>query len=79
MTDFRAIVIRGPFSEDDMAMLVETLRQIDERHGGTDTFELAALDPRDTALEAAEEMLHRVVPDHPNRVTAFTTIRRRRH
>jgi hypothetical protein len=69
-------VLRGPFNEDAFALLAATLRQIDERHGGVDIFELAALAPTETALEAVETMMKRAVPDHPDRITEFTTFLR---
>jgi hypothetical protein len=69
-----AVVLRGPFTAEDFALLAETLRQIDDRHGGAQTFEMAAMDPTETAIESAEKLLRQALPDRPDRETTFTTI-----
>lgn len=76
MSKIQAIVVRGPFTEDDFALLVATIREIDGRHPD-DTFEVVAVDPTDTAIETAEAMLKQAVPSLPGRETTFKTIRRK--
>jgi hypothetical protein len=72
----QAIVIRGPFTEDDFALLAAAIRQIDERHA-SEHFEIVAIDPTSTALEVAEDMLKRAIPPLPGHTTTFRTKRRR--
>jgi hypothetical protein len=66
----RSIVIRGPFTEEDFNLLVETIRQIDTRHP-TDKFEIAAVDPDETALEAAQAILKEALPPMEGRETEW--------
>lgn len=70
------IIIRGPFSEADFALLVAALRQIDMTAPPECVFEMARADPNQTPLEIAEKLLRDAMPELPGRSTTFEVIKR---
>jgi hypothetical protein len=61
------IILRGPFTDEDMADLCETLRKIDERNP-TGGFSLVAADPDATTVDMVARMRQHLPPD-PTRET----------
>lgn len=70
----KAFILRGPFSQDDFAILVEAVRRIDDRHPHNN-YELVAVDAQETALSMADKILREAISPKPDRVTEFWTVR----
>lgn len=63
----RAIALRGPFTDADVAELADVIRRIDSRNP-TATFEFYALDPDESVFES-KRLMAQVLPEMPDRKT----------
>lgn len=68
MSDIRAIVIRGDFSEAEFTQLVALIREMDQARPGT-FFEIVAVDPTANSLEIADQLLRGAMPKRDDRHT----------
>lgn len=77
MGNTTAMVLRGPFTNDDFMLVVATIRQIDGRHPVWDTFEVVSIDSAETTMAVAEALLKQALPAEPDRKTTFRAMSRR--
>ena len=71
----QAFVLRGVFDAHDLALLVATIRQIDDRHPER-LYEFVAVDAGPSGLETAKVILRGALPERSDRTTTGATIRR---
>lgn len=71
----RAIAIRGPFTDADLAEIIALIRIIDDRNPAGH-FELAAVDPEASAMEMAQRIEKALPPRKGRRTDAITIMER---
>jgi hypothetical protein len=76
MSDIKAIVIRGDFTEAEFARLVALIRGMDDARPDAH-FHIIAVAPEQHSLEIADQLMHRMVPEQPGRTTEWSTWRRK--
>jgi hypothetical protein len=70
-----SITIKGPFEMDEVARLIDLIRDLDNRHPER-RYEIIIDDPEVTIAEAEKTMRDDLLPPVPGRSTAFATFRK---
>jgi hypothetical protein len=70
MTTITTLLLRGAFTVEEFNELAALFRKFDDNQPDR-VIELCAVDPTNTALEVAEQILNGAVPERADRITTF--------
>lgn len=70
MSDMRAMVVQGDFTDEEFAQVVRLIREIDDQRP-TGTFEVTVADSGRSSVEMAQEIMRRALPARSDRETKF--------
>jgi hypothetical protein len=74
MSDIKAIILRGDFTEAEFGEIVALLRRLDDQRPDGH-FEVVAVDPTASGLEHAERVMHDALPPQEGRKTDWATFK----